>query len=83
LLAARFLCTLKAMAKQEKSVHSVRKKLGRPPGRAYGETIPVRLTPEMMAAIDRWATNSGVSRSESIRRLVEQALSEGQPKKRR
>jgi hypothetical protein len=69
------------MAKQEKSVHSVRKKLGRPPGRAYGETIPVRLTPEMMAAIDRWAAHSGVSRSEAVRALLEQGLT-SQPKKR-
>jgi hypothetical protein len=61
------------MAKQEKSVH---KKLGRPPGRTYGETIPVRLTEDAIAAIDEWIErqDGALSRSEAIRRLIERGL---------
>lgn len=64
------------MAKQEKRVH---KKLGRPPGRTYGETIPVRLTPEDVAAVDSWIEEqpAKVSRSEAIRRLLRAALAAG------
>jgi hypothetical protein len=50
---------------------------GRPPGRAYGATIPVRFTKEGLAAVDAWAeqqNEKGISRSEAIRRLVDQAL---------
>jgi hypothetical protein len=50
---------------------------GRPRGRAYRETIPVRLTEEAAAAVDAWAARqneAGISRSEAIRRLVDQAL---------
>jgi len=60
------------MRKQEKSVH--KKSRGRPRGRSYGETIPVRLTPEMIADIDKWAAKRDLSRSEAIRLLVEMAL---------
>jgi metal-responsive CopG/Arc/MetJ family transcriptional regulator len=62
---------------------SNKKPFGRPRGRAYGgETIPVRLAPQMVGQLDRWAANSGVSRSEAIRRLLEQALA-SQAKRRR
>jgi hypothetical protein len=50
---------------------------GRPRGRSYRETIPVRLTKEAAAAVDAWAKRQnevGISRSEAIRRLVNQAL---------
>ena len=60
------------MAKQEKNVH--KKGRGRPPGTQYRETIPVRLTPESTAAIDKWAEQQAVSRSEAIRRLVDLGL---------
>jgi hypothetical protein len=60
------------MAKQEKSVH--KKSRGRPLGRLYGETIPVRLTPEMISAIDKWAAAKNVSRSKAIRQLIERGL---------
>jgi metal-responsive CopG/Arc/MetJ family transcriptional regulator len=56
------------MRKQEK------KSRGRPKGRTYGETIPVRLTSEMIADIDKWAARRDLSRSEAIRLLVEMAL---------
>jgi hypothetical protein len=73
LLGSLLLCTLKRMAKQEKSVH--KKRTGRPPGRSYVETIPVRLTPDAVAAIERWAKREKIeSRSEAIRRLIERGL---------
>jgi len=60
------------MAKQEKSVH--KKSRGRPPGRIYAETIPVRLAPEMIAAVDKWAIGNNLSRSNAIRLLIGRAL---------
>jgi hypothetical protein len=60
------------MAKREKSVH--RKTRGRPSGRLYGETIPVRLTREMIVSIEKWADGRDLSRSEAIRSLIEQGL---------
>jgi metal-responsive CopG/Arc/MetJ family transcriptional regulator len=59
------------MARQQKSVH---KKRGRPTGRRFVETIPVRLSVELAEAVTSWADKNDVSRSEAIRRLVEQAL---------
>jgi hypothetical protein len=67
------------MAKQEKSVH--KKSRGRPAGRAYGETIPVRLSPGMIAAIDLWAVHKNVSRSEAVRGLIEIGLKKELSKK--
>ena len=61
------------MAKQEKSVH---KKRGRPAGRSYGETIPMRLSPALKDEVEAWAKRQvdKPSRSEALRRLVEMAL---------
>jgi metal-responsive CopG/Arc/MetJ family transcriptional regulator len=61
------------MGKQEKRVY---KKLGRPAGRRYRESIPVRLTDDAIAAIDAWIDRQRetVSRSEAIRRLIERGL---------
>jgi hypothetical protein len=73
LLGSLVLCTLERMAKQEKSVH--KKRIGRPRGRTYVETIPVRLTPEAVAAIERWAKREKIeSRSEALRALIERGL---------
>jgi hypothetical protein len=47
-------------------------------GRRSGETIPVRLAPEAVAAIDRWAAGKGLTRSEAIGRLVELGLAGAQ-----
>jgi hypothetical protein len=69
------------MAKQTKTVH--KKSRGRPTGQRYSETIPTRLEPETVAAVERWAAASDVSRSEAIRRLVELGLTvktKGPPK---
>jgi hypothetical protein len=60
------------VAKQQKIVH--KKKMGRPPGTKFGETIPARLEPQTVAALDAWAIARDVSRSEAIRRLVERGL---------
>jgi hypothetical protein len=60
------------MAKQQKTVH--KKRMGRPPGTKYSETIPARLEPATVASLDAWATSHDVSRSEAIRRLVELGL---------
>jgi Arc/MetJ-type ribon-helix-helix transcriptional regulator len=51
-------------------------KRGRPAGRHYRETIPVRLTPESIRAIERWMEQQPkrMSRSEAIRRLLQAAL---------
>lgn len=60
------------MAKQRKPVR--KKKRGRPVGRSYGETLPVRLTPDMAKAVDRWATKLGLSRSQAVRALIGKGL---------
>jgi hypothetical protein len=60
------------MTKQTKTVH--KKSRGRPSGRRYSETIPARLEPETVAAVESWAAANDVSRSEAIRRLVELGL---------
>jgi hypothetical protein len=60
------------MAKQTKTVH--KKSRGRPAGVKYGETVPARFETATMAALDAWADNHDISRSEAIRRLVELGL---------
>jgi hypothetical protein len=60
------------MARQQKTVH--KKSRGRPSGQRYSETIPARLEPEAVEALDKWAADHNVSRSEAMRRLVELGL---------
>ena len=60
------------MIKQDKTVH--KKRMGRPPGVRYSETIPARFEIETMKHLDSWAKKHDVSRSEAIRRLVELGL---------
>ena len=52
------------------------KRRGRPAGRTYSSSIPVRLTPAQLEGFDAWreAQPDKPSRSEAIRRLVEEAL---------
>jgi len=52
----------------------VPKKRGRPPGRNFGQVIPVRLSIETSVKLDKWAKRQGVSRSEAIRTLLERSL---------
>jgi Ribbon-helix-helix protein, copG family len=60
------------MTKQDKTVH--KKRMGRPPGSKFSETIPARLEPQTVEGLDAWAAAHDVSRSEAIRRLVELGL---------
>ena len=60
------------MAKQDKTVH--KKRMGRPPGIKYGGTIPARFEISTIEALDGWAEEHEVNRSEAIRRLVELGL---------
>jgi hypothetical protein len=60
------------MAKQQKSVY--KKSKGRPPGIKYGGAIPARFEIPTIGALDAWAKEHDVSRSEAIRRLVELGL---------
>jgi hypothetical protein len=62
----------KEMVAPEKRVH--RKRMGRPPGKSYVETFPVRLGMDQAKAIKAWAKQADVSVSEAIRRLVELGL---------
>ena len=41
----------------------------------FGETIPVRLAPDMIRAIERWAHSRKLSRSNAVRILIEKGLS--------
>lgn len=63
----------------ETSIPVVRKKRGRPPGSAFADPIPVRLTAEQVAKVDAWraAQPDTPARSVAIRRLVEAALERG------
>ena len=56
------------------SILADEKRRGRPPGRVYTATLPVRLTAEQLLSLDAWAEAEKISRSEAIRRLVEEAL---------
>lgn len=47
---------------------------GRPAGQRSSGTIPVRLAPETIAAIDTWAAGQELTRSEAVARLVEIGL---------
>ena len=70
------------MAKQQKTVH--KKRIGRPPGKRFSETIPARLEPQTISAVEAWAAAHDASRSEAIRRLVELGLNvkaKGRPKR--
>jgi hypothetical protein len=51
-----------------------KKPRGPPAGRRTSGTIPVRLAPETIAAIDTWTAGQDLTRSEAIRRLVEIGL---------
>jgi Ribbon-helix-helix protein, copG family len=56
-----------------KSINVKRKRRGRP-ATGTAPLVGVRLVPALTGRIDAWAETNGVSRSEAIRRLIEQAL---------
>lgn len=48
---------------------------GRPPKTGGADlSIPARLPPSLVGALDRYAENAGISRSEAIRQLIEAGL---------
>jgi ribosome-binding protein aMBF1 (putative translation factor) len=60
------------MASKQKSAH--KKPRGRPAGSRYAGNIPCRLAPQVLAAVDEFAHQHAATRSEAIRRLIEDAL---------
>jgi hypothetical protein len=59
------------MVKQEKTVY--KKRMGRPPGQVYTETVLVRLTKEIVALITDWGRQQHPAvktRSDAVRRLL-------------
>jgi Arc/MetJ-type ribon-helix-helix transcriptional regulator len=66
-----------------KSIRAVPKKRGRP-ATGRDPVSAIRLSPDLIATIDKWAARNDVSsRSEAIRRLVEVGLAEAPPVKPR
>jgi metal-responsive CopG/Arc/MetJ family transcriptional regulator len=55
----------------------LRKRKGRPPTGAALPVTAVRLAPELLATVDKWAKKAETNRSEAIRRLVELGLKKG------
>jgi len=56
------------------SSRKVKAKLGRPTVIAADVQAGMRLPAPLVEAIDRWADDNGVSRSEAMRRLIELGL---------
>jgi hypothetical protein len=59
------------MAKQDKTEY--KKRMGRPPGLTYTETVLVRLTKEAVALVAKWGEQQQPAvktRSEAVRRLL-------------
>jgi hypothetical protein len=52
----------------------LRKRKGRPPTGAPLPVTAVRLDPQLLELVDKWAEKSDINRSEAIRRLVEIGL---------
>jgi hypothetical protein len=52
----------------------VKPKRGRPPTGGRNPFVGIRLPQELIVRVDAWAKLNGLSRSEAIRRFVEQAL---------
>ena len=65
-----------------KSIKEMPKKRGRP---ATGKDpmVNLRMPPELISSVDAWGRSSGITRSEAIRRLVEQALVQHAPPRTR
>jgi hypothetical protein len=66
-----------------KSISVKRKKRGRP-ATGTDPLVGIRLSPALISTIDAWAKRQGAaSRSDAIRRLIEQSLSGSQPRRKR
>jgi hypothetical protein len=70
------------MAKSISVKHQKKRPRGRPPtGHEY---VGIRLQPSLIKEIDAWAKRQGAaSRSDAIRRLIEQSLAGSQPQRKR
>jgi hypothetical protein len=53
---------------------STKKKRGRPVTTGKGTLVGVRLQPDLLKALDKWAKLNDINRPEAIRRLIEQGL---------
>jgi hypothetical protein len=64
------------MAKQEQKSRTPKKRgRGRPPGRTYAETIPLRVTLDMRSEIEAWKGKNGIeSFNDALRQLIERGL---------
>jgi hypothetical protein len=51
-----------------------KKARGRPAGRAFPLSVPVRLNAEMLKALDKHSAKEGLSRSELIRNVLAEHL---------
>jgi hypothetical protein len=53
-----------------------KKRMGRPPGRAYGRVLNVRISTRLLKEIEAWRKRQAdaPSQGESVRRLIESAL---------
>ena len=60
---------------------SIPRKRGRPPGRRFGGTLPLRLPPQLLESIDEWARrqDGNLNRSQAARLLIERALASAKP----
>jgi hypothetical protein len=65
---------LKFMPIKEKIAY--KKQRGRPPGGRYANLVPCRLAADTLVAVDAFAAQESVTRSEAIRRLIEFALAD-------
>jgi hypothetical protein len=66
-----------------RSLRALPRKRGRP-ATGRDPVSAIRLSPDLIATIDKWAARNDVSsRSEAIRRLVEVGLAQAPPMKRR
>ncbi len=52
----------------------MKKSSGRPVTIAADETVTIRLPGKLLAAVDAWAASREATRSEAIRKLLEQSL---------
>ena len=77
-LAARLFSVNRVFMRRQTVLTQKRKKRG-PPPTGKGTLIGVRLQPDLLAALDNWASaqKDGLGRPEAIRRLLEVALGRG------
>ena len=65
---------------KKSSKKSKPKKIGRPKSTGAGTPMVVRMHKPQLKAIDQWIANTGLTRPEAIRQLVDWALEHVKPK---